>query len=759
MMESATREGPGRRPGRFRQASAWACLCALVLCLASLAQAEPGLFPAWRAEAPPEIDGNLGDWNAPAIDTYPMEAKRAMYGVEFHAAWDLEALYLALRYRDPSPMTNGVDPATKPGEGWRSDCFQGRFITDYSDVHLTAWYSSRWNSSVAQLNYQGALNPENMRLFRQRGLELRENNGFEMAMATTADGQGYVQELRIPWPLLFRIGGPAAGDRIGFTGEFMWGGPTGDDWPALSWAAPVGQPGNIRTGLYRLPHAWGQLELLDATAPQPATVSPNESVTSNARDRVEIEVPLDATNVTLVLEDSRGRLLRVLAADHALTPQETETTADGRRLARVAIAEIGGVPVGSIVRGLARGPIRLVKEDMLLPTDLPGEPSTDAVETGANRTIPFSPSPLSPDFFVGQGRFWRIGPAGTVRPFARIEGVRDANGDVVFAPGDQYSQPMPATHLQSQASGLPREYCIDTSGGVCRVYMSVTDDLWRCVTAIGAAAVAPHSLAAGHDTGALATGAFAWTDRNQDGVADAGEMQWVPELGSVPFYDPAALSPTPSLAWCFDGHAWQPVDFLRNGGPVYDLSAGETLPGDAGGHRGALAPTSFGYLGLRRRSDDPAWVGFDRNGTLRWEMREPPDSPNAPTGRRIAGIIRLDHGDVLALASGDGGLLLVQDDGLVVGRLDLNAAAVRAGQHSEHTGAAITRSSAAENWNRFATCRIARLPDGKVRIVWGRQAVHLAWIEGLDHIEPIDPRPLEQVLQTGNEPAGHEATH
>jgi len=171
-----------------------------------------------------QVDGVLGEqeWNrAGRMLVYNARQLRQRYAVEVFSLWDAEAFYLALHFLDPTPLINNVDAENAPFDGWQSDGFQGRFTTDYGQIHFDAWYSSRRDMSVGVLSYDAPVNTQNHRLFRARGKSVRDASGFAMALREDSDRRGYVQEIRIPWRLLYRQVPPIkAGHTFRFTGEY-----------------------------------------------------------------------------------------------------------------------------------------------------------------------------------------------------------------------------------------------------------------------------------------------------------------------------------------------------------------------------------------------------------------------------------------------------------------------------------------------------------------------------------------------------------
>ena len=263
---------------------------------------------------PVVIDGKLDEWDTSGeMFVYGVSKIRERYSVRVHAMWNSEALFLGMRFRDPSPLINNVDADGVPGDGWMADSFQGRFITDYAQVHLTAWYSSKKDESVAQLNYNSAVDQNGMRLFRGNGKVLQDGSGFEQAFVLDSDQRGYTQEMRLPWSLLFKAPDPKPGLKFGFTGEYFWGGPSGTTWPAVMWSDPINQANPVRIVIYQNPGVWGQCELL-AAGNLPKVEPENSDLLLQGPMPLRFDLPAEATKFSLVVEDEDGRRVRNLAS-------------------------------------------------------------------------------------------------------------------------------------------------------------------------------------------------------------------------------------------------------------------------------------------------------------------------------------------------------------------------------------------------------------------------------------------------------------
>ena len=100
-------------------------------------------------------------------------------------------------------MGNSHDPRFQAAKGWAGDCVQLRVKTDRI-CHVTAWYYAKGGEPFINIEYgKGLTEPfggGGVNLFKNTGWKL--DKGAEMAFRKDADGRGYVQEMKLPWPLI-----------------------------------------------------------------------------------------------------------------------------------------------------------------------------------------------------------------------------------------------------------------------------------------------------------------------------------------------------------------------------------------------------------------------------------------------------------------------------------------------------------------------------------------------------------------------------
>lgn len=158
------------------------------------------------------VDGKIDDWDLSGgiFCCRNIEREREHYGCWVHMMYDADSLHVLARWVDRTPMNN---PIRAPSNyGWRGDCLQVRFIMapatpQERTSHVTAWYARKSKKSMMDIAYGRRFNEG----FVPRALE----QGARQAFLKHADGQGYDQEIALPWKLLTKDGAPLkAGDKF-----------------------------------------------------------------------------------------------------------------------------------------------------------------------------------------------------------------------------------------------------------------------------------------------------------------------------------------------------------------------------------------------------------------------------------------------------------------------------------------------------------------------------------------------------------------
>jgi len=278
------------------------------------------------------IDGKLGDWDLSGqIEVFANLRTRNTYSTKVAAMYDKANLYLAVTWRDPTPMHNMVDARHDQGSGWRSDCLQLRVRTDMT-MHLDCWYSTAAKRAVVSCAYGRYGNKSDREhsnnFYAGKRIDLLAK-GAQEAFRMGADGKSYTQEIALPWKLITgqaAIHGPtgkpykepkgyAAGDTFRMGMEFLWGGPDGNTWPIHRYADLLAEGHTSREFFWTAERAWGPVKLapkgnLDLPKPD---YGPTDAYLQKTEGPVALKysMPFDGF-ATLVIEDEKGHRVRNL---------------------------------------------------------------------------------------------------------------------------------------------------------------------------------------------------------------------------------------------------------------------------------------------------------------------------------------------------------------------------------------------------------------------------------------------------------------
>ena len=266
------------------------------------------------------VDGDLKDWDLSGrIWVFADSLVRNRYSVEESAMWDKDNLYLALKWKDPSPMFSLIDPAINSDEGWKEDAWQIRMTNADSTLWITMWYYTALKQPVLHFKYwkdKNNLNPGTevkMLVAKPGSTDLGE--GAEMSYKADADGNGYVQEVKIPWKLLYKnVPDMKPGEKLRMGNEFLWGDPTGKTWPVHRYADNM-QPGKTsREFFWTARDVWGDATLV-AKGNVPVRQYISDGVKVLGTIPVRAIIPKDAAKFTIVIDDQAGNRIRNLAGD------------------------------------------------------------------------------------------------------------------------------------------------------------------------------------------------------------------------------------------------------------------------------------------------------------------------------------------------------------------------------------------------------------------------------------------------------------
>lgn len=266
------------------------------------------------APGPVVIDGNLDDWDlsGQTLICYDVETLKDVYSARVAMMHDVGNLYVAIHWKDPTPLGNSHDPQFQAAKGWAGDCVQLRIKTDRIS-HITAWYYAKRQEPFIHVEYGKSLSEPlgggEKRLGRIAGWKLQE--GAEMAFKADADGRGYVQEIKLPWALITSGGRAAVVDRLACGIELLWGEA---DWPVHRYADNLADGQTSREFFWMAYNAWGPV-WLEKTGHLKLPAPPWERTVAAAQPEgtVQIAYTLAADQlVTLAIDDAQGRRVRNL---------------------------------------------------------------------------------------------------------------------------------------------------------------------------------------------------------------------------------------------------------------------------------------------------------------------------------------------------------------------------------------------------------------------------------------------------------------
>ncbi len=289
------------------------------------------------------IDGKLEDWDLSGqIECFANYRTRNTYSAKVAAMYDKDYFYLAILWRDPTPLQNMVDANFEIGSGWKSDCVQLRMKTDLP-MSLDCWYSTAAKKSVLNIQY-GSFNdksPVSQKKLAGFAAPNACDVGAKEGFTVGEDGKSYIQEIAIPWKLItggnvhFKEGGKTVSERTSYSAgekfqmgmEFLWGGPDGRTFPIHRYADVVRGTNVSREFFWTAENDWGDVILepkghLNLPAPDYSILAGAYLQRSEGPVALTYTMPYDGF-ATLVIEDEQGHRVRNLIgmAQRAKGPQ------------------------------------------------------------------------------------------------------------------------------------------------------------------------------------------------------------------------------------------------------------------------------------------------------------------------------------------------------------------------------------------------------------------------------------------------------
>ncbi len=338
--------------GRWRVIVAAIAILLGASCAAQATETENQVLRILPAPGKMAIDGKFDEWDLSGgiFACGDAERLREQYGVWFHAMYDSENLYLLARWLDPTPLNN--DQSSKGGHGFAGDCLQVRLISNYKTPHevitwLTCWRDRDGIGIVERVSpsERDAKRPG----VRLPNLENALRDGAQQAFAVNGDKKGYVQELAIPWKMIFEDGkAPEAGTQVRVALEPNF---TTDSFGRLTIKdlfRAGAKPDRVFT--FRSYDGWGEgvIEKAGKVTPAPLRLADERELSvSMAGGRpvvdwsplmqareipgfkpIAFEMPFDG-HVSLNLRDKEGTVVRQLLTDHPFSKGRHEVKWDG----------------------------------------------------------------------------------------------------------------------------------------------------------------------------------------------------------------------------------------------------------------------------------------------------------------------------------------------------------------------------------------------------------------------------------------------
>jgi len=212
------------------------------------------------------IDGKADDWRlgGGVFVSGDVERLRDSQAAWVHLMYDAQTLYVLVRWRDTTPLNNRQ--STAGGLGFQGDCFQIRFlVADRTPrarcSHLTCWKGAD-GRDVVKADYG--------KMFDGGGLPDAKTKGARQAFAVSADGNGYLQEIAIPWKLLTADGKrPRAGDALRVTVATSFSVAKRGHVTVRDLRNPTGPGDTDRRPAYQASHTWALATFVGKVHPLP----------------------------------------------------------------------------------------------------------------------------------------------------------------------------------------------------------------------------------------------------------------------------------------------------------------------------------------------------------------------------------------------------------------------------------------------------------------------------------------------------------
>jgi hypothetical protein len=317
---------------RFRCAALLLCSLFVPATSGRAQQSDNHALHAVPTPGPVATDGKLDDWDLTGqVEVFANYRTRNTYSAKVAAMYDRDNFYVAIAWRDPTPLQNMVNAEFELGSGWKSDCVQLRLKTDVT-MTLDCWYSTAARKPVINIQY-GSFDKKSP-MHSSKLVPFAEPNavdaGAQEAFAIGEDGKSYTQEIAIPWKFItganvhWKESGKPVSERTGYGAgeqfnmgmEFLWGGADGRTFPIHRYADLLKEGQSSREFFWYAENAWAPVILepkghLNLPAPDYAARAEAYLQKTEGPVKLAYTMPFDGF-VTLVVEDEQGRRVKNL---------------------------------------------------------------------------------------------------------------------------------------------------------------------------------------------------------------------------------------------------------------------------------------------------------------------------------------------------------------------------------------------------------------------------------------------------------------
>ncbi len=277
------------------------------------------------------IDGDLSDWDTSGrILMFADKSISDTYCAEVSAMYDEDNYYLAFNFKDPSPMSNIMDPIKESLWTWKGDSVQLRMKTDQT-IWVTLAYYNEGDQSSIEFDYWHNMDDSDLGMDRAMYVSEEGSNilditliidgnpkfykGLEQKFKENEAGDGYVQEVKIPWEYIYKSGSPIKSGvtEMSMGIEAYWGDPTGTVYHEYSYKDNMAPGKTKREFYYTSPDVWGKVNFSKNGNLPLREYIPDAEVTGSIE--IELEIPKNAKYVTITADNENGERISNIASE------------------------------------------------------------------------------------------------------------------------------------------------------------------------------------------------------------------------------------------------------------------------------------------------------------------------------------------------------------------------------------------------------------------------------------------------------------